>query len=559
MLVGSGALYLLTVGQTFDHLERQQEQVEIDRIQAALGMELASVLYIAEDFGHWDLTYEFAQTRAADYLEANLSSGETEFIKIDVILFLDTNNQPFFTLKRSYQTKEVLEIEALEIPEQRAKLLPQSSDEIAGVLTTRHGPLLIAAHQILDSQSNGPPRGFVIFGRLLMGDVIKQMSELTRHQIEIVNIDESDAKTTPVLNRSGTTTQYRIPIQPLGSPPLHFIQFTTARTIKEQGDRTFYGFITAMAAVFIIITWASRLLFIRYVATGLLKLDRRMKATTENDLKSNLTHSERPDEIGDLERSFDAMIERLHEYQVLNTETNQQLRQSEKLNALGQLTGGIAHDFNNLLLVVNGNIELAQQAATPEQFTQYLDRALTASNKASKLIQYLLAYVQKHPFQTQNVDLGELLTNMEDLLQSTLGDRIRLVLPESKGSWIVMSDLNQLETAILNLAINARDALPDGGRVNFEISEKEHKFSATDSPRNSVVLEISDNGVGMDDEIIAHAFDPFFTTKPIGKGSGLGLSMVHGFVRQSGGEVSLSSTIGKGTTVSLILPSASSG
>ena len=239
--------------------------------------------------------------------------------------------------------------------------------------------------------------------------------------------------------------------------------------------------------------------------------------------------------------------------------TEASLRQAQKLEAIGQLTGGIAHDFNNLMTVIIGNLTLAStRARGSSAVAPQLEAALHAAEQGVRLIQRLLAFARKQPLAPQSLDLGRLVSGMEELLRRTLGPEIHLVISARSDLAPAHVDANQIELAILNLAINARDALPAGGTVRIDIESRRADHSAPPElvADGYVVVSISDDGTGMDDATLAHAFEPFFTTKGAGSGTGLGLPMVHGFAAQSGGATRIRSKLGEGTTVELWLPQA---
>ena len=241
----------------------------------------------------------------------------------------------------------------------------------------------------------------------------------------------------------------------------------------------------------------------------------------------------------------------------------EELRQSQKMEAVGQLTGGLAHDFNNLLTGIAGSLELLRKrlaAGRTEDLDRYAAGAVAAAQRAAALTQRLLAFARRQPLDPKRVDANRLVVGMEDLLRRTLGSGVRLDLALSGGLWPVMCDPNQLENALLNLAINARDAMPDGGALtvataNAEVDEAHARSQGAEvKPGRYVSLSVTDTGTGMTPDVIAKAFDPFFTTKPIGQGTGLGLSMLYGFAKQSGGHVTIVSEAGRGTTMKLCLP-----
>jgi PAS domain S-box-containing protein len=235
------------------------------------------------------------------------------------------------------------------------------------------------------------------------------------------------------------------------------------------------------------------------------------------------------------------------------------LRQAQKMEAIGQLTGGIAHDFNNFLTSIIGNLDLmAHKIADRVAVDRLREGALQGALRAAGLTRQLLAFSRRQMLQPKAVDTNVLVSGMSDMIRRTIGERIRVVLDLQEGIWPVSTDANQLESAVLNLAINARDACPNGGELVFRTENKVIDAASSPDPEvapgSYVLLSVSDTGIGMAPDVLARAFDPFFTTKGVGKGSGLGLSQVYGFVKQSGGHVILSSASGVGTTVALYLP-----
>jgi len=243
------------------------------------------------------------------------------------------------------------------------------------------------------------------------------------------------------------------------------------------------------------------------------------------------------------------------------TRVEDALRQSQKMEAVGQLTGGIAHDFNNMLATVIGPLDLlaARFGDSDPRAKRYIDMAIDGARRAAQLTQRLLAFSRQQPLQPVPMDANQLVAGMSDLLVHSLGSSIRLQTVLTPALWWVHIDGNQLENVILNLAVNARDAMPGGGRLSVEtancrIGESPDPAHPRVPAGDYVVLSVTDNGSGMPPEVIAKAFDPFFTTKKVGQGTGLGLSQVYGFVKQSSGHVRLRSEPGAGTTVSIYLP-----
>jgi signal transduction histidine kinase len=277
-------------------------------------------------------------------------------------------------------------------------------------------------------------------------------------------------------------------------------------------------------------------------------------------VRLNLDLSKRTEELTKRTEELIAVNTRLEAEIVQREAAENQLYQAQKMEALGQLTGGIAHDFNNLLTAIIGNLELAQKRTSGDpQITHLLGAALNAAGRGATLIQDLLTFARRKPLHPRAADVSAVVDDAKKILNQTIGPSIHLdvrTAPDLRLAWV---DPNQLELAILNLALNARDAMPDGGRlqVTCENRRADPGNAAEDlAAGDYVTVSVSDTGIGMSEATLAHAFEPFFTTKGAGRGSGMGLSVVRGFVTQSGGAVQIASSLGKGTTVRLWLPRA---
>jgi PAS domain S-box-containing protein len=279
--------------------------------------------------------------------------------------------------------------------------------------------------------------------------------------------------------------------------------------------------------------------------------------------------------LSDLTETLEARVaERTAELAAANRElmaqieqrelAEQALHQAQKMESIGQLTGGVAHDFNNLLTIIIGNLEtlrrhLGRNPVDPARLRRAADSAFRGAERAASLTQRLLAFSRRQPLDPKPVDANKLVSSMSDLLRRTLGERIAVEAVLAGGLWRTHADPNQLENAILNLAINARDAMPEGGKLTIEtanayLDESYAARQAEVAPGHYVVIAITDTGAGMSKEVMAQAFEPFFTTKEMGQGTGLGLSQIYGFVKQTGGHVKIYSELGQGTTVKIYLP-----
>lgn len=286
-----------------------------------------------------------------------------------------------------------------------------------------------------------------------------------------------------------------------------------------------------------------------------ISVDHRMKAITGEIRWQSWTHRAIFSDSGDIV-----------EIQAVGRDTTElrriqdQLRQSQKMEVVGQLTGGVAHDFNNLLAVMHGNAELLRDTLGENPMLDAIDRAAT---RGAELTQRLLAFSRQQTLAPVDIDLRDFFPKLANLLKRTIGAEIEILHQLTPGVWGIHADLGQLENALLNLAINARDAMPTGGLIEFgctnvTLGRDDRRLEDGICPGDYVEIVVRDTGVGMTQDVIQHAFEPFFTTKDVGKGSGLGLAMVYGFVRQSGGTVVIESELATGTRVSIFLPRAGS-
>jgi signal transduction histidine kinase len=263
-----------------------------------------------------------------------------------------------------------------------------------------------------------------------------------------------------------------------------------------------------------------------------------------------------------LQNTLETLEQQVEERTAQLRHNEEALRQLQKMEAVGQLTGGIAHDFNNMLTGIIGSLELLRRRLArgrTEDLDSLINLGVTSANRAAGLTHRLLAFSRRQSLDSRPVEMNSLVVSMGELLQRSINESIRLDMQLDDRLWVAEADPNQLESALLNLVINARDAMPDGGNLVVMTSNQhlDEDFAQAQSNLDSgdyVVLSVTDSGCGMPQNIVNRAFDPFFTTKPIGQGTGLGLSMIYGFSKQSGGHVSIQSEVGKGTTVNVFLP-----
>jgi len=263
------------------------------------------------------------------------------------------------------------------------------------------------------------------------------------------------------------------------------------------------------------------------------------------------------DRVAERTRDLEQANERLRAEMVERERASEQIRQLQKMEALGHLTGGIAHDFNNLLTAILGGLEVTRRRIEDPRSLKLIDSSISAAQRGAKLIAQLMAFARKQNLQVEYLPLNTLVRDMQELLERSVGSTVRLTFDLAPDVSPVMADASQVQTALLNLAINARDAMPGGGTLristgNLCVAEAEAGLAAGEY----AVLSVQDTGTGMSQEVQARLFEPFFTTKDVGRGTGLGLAQVYGFVRQSGGDVRVHTVMGEGTTFTILLPRA---
>jgi signal transduction histidine kinase/ActR/RegA family two-component response regulator len=258
-----------------------------------------------------------------------------------------------------------------------------------------------------------------------------------------------------------------------------------------------------------------------------------------------------------LEDRVEARTRELRDEMGRREAAEEQVRQMQKMEAIGQLSGGIAHDFNNMLAIVIGSLDMARRrmaGSEDPRVLRYMDNAAEGARRAAVLTGRLLAFARRQQLSPEPLDPNRLVSGMIELLRRALGERVEIEVDLADGVWAVHADAAELENALLNLAVNARDAMPEGGRLTLATANASTEVTRSLPPGDYVSIRVTDTGVGMPPEVLARAFEPFFTTKEVGKGTGLGLSQVYGFVRQSGGEVVFESEPGVGTSVTILLP-----
>lgn len=296
---------------------------------------------------------------------------------------------------------------------------------------------------------------------------------------------------------------------------------------------------------------------LRSAVRSALRARRRQYEVRNHLLERQTFAAQLEDQVRDRTRELEQANDQLRQQIAERRQVEAALQQAQKMELIGQMTGGVAHDFNNLLTAVLGNLELATRRGKDENIHRYLDGATQAAQRGAKITAQLLAFSRTQRLQTVPIDLNAIVNAMGDLLLRTIGATVRIETILEKSLWQATADPSQIESVILNLAVNARDAMPDGGRLTIttaNVPQGDTNRPGELASGDYVSVSVSDTGTGMTDEVFRKAFEPFFTTKPVGRGTGLGLSQVYGIAKQTGGTVSIDTKVGRGTTVRVYLP-----
>jgi len=364
-----------------------------------------------------------------------------------------------------------------------------------------------------------------------------------------------------VTDRDGQTQVWAVARSPLGRDAgLHIMVGRSKDRLVAAANRRLYEDLAILAVASLLLFAGVWLLATISVGRQVRRLATMATKLGLGDLSARIAPPHPGGELGGLMTLLNGTAESLERQRADIDELNQKLSQSQKMEAMGQLTGGVAHDFNNLLTVILGNAEhLAERLAANKELHKIADDIATAAERGSDLTRSLLAFARKQPLMPMEIDIGQKILGMEQLLRRTLGEHVECEFRIDPGLWRASVDPGQLASALLNLVLNARDAMPSGGRLtvkvqNISLGEADVDVDGQARPGDYIMVAVTDTGTGMTAEVASRAFEPFFTTKDVGKGTGLGLSMVYGFAQQSGGSMQIRSEPGQGTAVKLFFP-----
>jgi signal transduction histidine kinase/CheY-like chemotaxis protein len=359
---------------------------------------------------------------------------------------------------------------------------------------------------------------------------------------------------------SASSTHYQLALQRVVALAGRIKTQASEATIRDT-EKAIYG-IAGTIVLGMLTALFCGFLLTREIIRPMIRITGSMRGLAAGDNNIRIQHTEDGNEIGDLARALmvfkENAIER-DQNELERIELENKLRQSQKMEAVGQLTGGIAHEFNNLLMVIVGNLERTAKQVADHNAQMFLSSAMSSAMRGAELTRQLLTFSRKQDLKTEPIDMNALVGVLRNMLQRALGETVSVIFKPVDGTWLVLADRSLMESTLLNLSLNARDAMPNGGNITISVSNRvvvpeltsKHADAA---PGDYVMLEVSDTGSGITPKDLEHVFEPFFTTKDVGEGTGLGLSMILGFAEQSGGFVDIESQLDRGTKVRVYLP-----
>jgi signal transduction histidine kinase/CheY-like chemotaxis protein len=567
------AILALLVQPEFNRIERKNAQDDAKRVILAIDNEIHNLDIWACDWSGWDDTYEFVQNRSEEYISSNLVTDTFSDMHINAIYFFDTSGKLVWGKAYDLEGDELKEISLEEfppngLPKDHVLLKHTSTKRVVrgGLFQTERGPMLISAQPILTSLGKGPSRGTFIAGRFLNKKMQKSLSDQTRVPFCLCpvkgNPDPLERRAAEELTRTKQESYIHVVsddiisvirlLQNVEGRPQWVIQSQSPRTISAQGRRVFRTSVLSIGLAVAVIAVVTVILVGRFILIPIVRM-------TEHAIRLGKGQTRQPfivcgnDEIAILARESNRLLEEIDKRQ-------EGVRQAAKLEAVGQLAGGVAHDFRNRLTVILGFSELMLMKMAPnDPDRKPLEEIIAAAQRANELTRQLLTFSRRQPLHPQPTQLNSLLVRLTDSFGRVLSEGIELEVHPGDNLPPILVDPSAMEEAILNLVINARDAMPQGGRLTLctetfvQPSDRLSRFPNA-APGQYALLTVQDTGGGMDAETRRHIFEPFYTTKGPGKGAGLGLAMVYGLVKQSGGFIFMNTEHGQGTYFSLLFP-----
>jgi signal transduction histidine kinase/CheY-like chemotaxis protein len=578
-----GVLLVLSqslIVNAFSKLENEYVARNMLQIRSAFDDFAGKLFSTAGDWSGWDDTWQFVEDKNRQYIDDNLAVGAFANLDINMMIFFQRNGTLAYGRNFEISVENELPIPAdlLSFLTQHRALMADTAGKTGkrGIIMLQNSALAVAIRPILRNNSQGPCRGSLLVGRYLDSAEIAHLNATTHLAFDAYPLNRKIPE--PYLQAIGKSLSQdqQVTIKPVdtknimgytvladitGDPAL-LIKARFARDIYRQGQRTIYYAMIWVIGITFIFAALTMLLLHRMVTARLGRLSARLDAIRSSADAAMRLPEMGADELGKLAITINSMLIALENNAKEREQMQSQLMQAQKMQAIGLLAGGVAHDFNNMLGAVLGFAELIQMKFANDNpaLKKYTDSILATARRMSDLASELLAFARKGKYDVVILDIHQVIDDVIQLLEHTLDKRITITKRLMADPACIMGDATQLHNALLNLAVNARDAMPDGGALTFATATAELDDAFIDAqtlkitPGTYLKLSVSDTGTGMDEQTRARIFEPFFTTKEIGRGTGIGLASVLGAVENHGGCITVGTTPGAGTIFSIYLP-----
>ncbi len=564
--------------RSFTTLEEMEVREQTARAVNAFENSIQSIGVLTQDWATWDDAYRFVQGGNADFESVNIVASTFTTLRLNAILFEDGAGRP--VLGRGYDLEEEREaplpdglLNHLSAggPLQCASGTDRKTD---GILSLPGGIFLVSARPVLTSDGNGPPAGTLIFGRLLDGNEVERIASLAQLPVRIERIldprgpagfegagaDPSGDSSILVNRKDSRSVEGRALLRDIYGNPALILQVELPRQLYLQGEKSTFYFILFLLLATVIFAFAIMAFLHRQVLSRLGVLGDTVNLIADtSDLKARVPITGK-DELSVLAARINRMLGELELAEERKQKMEESLRQSQKMEAIGCLAGGIAHDFNNLLMGIQGHATLARMNLDPsESACGDMEAIESLVSSGAGLTRQLLGYSRGGRYEVKSLKLNDLAHQTAVLFGRT---RKEIVIHEQHepGSWTVRADRGQMEQVLMNLFVNAWQAMPGGGPLYLETRnvflDREHAATYLVRPGRYVKLSMTDAGVGMDEKTRQRVFEPFFTTREMGRGTGLGLATVYGIVKGHNGAITVYSEKGRGTTFNIYLPAS---
>jgi len=550
----------------FQVVEDDASRINVTRAKNALEDRVSDLVESLADWSVWDDAYEFISSPTQVFIDSNLTPSSFRVLDLNYMIFVNSSGEKVWGKGYDLDT-----LKEKKIPERLLRELDgdtelgvhKTLDSIhKGIIQTSEGPLLVASLPSLTSEGKGPIRGAIIGARILDQNVLGALAERLEMDLSLTSVDLTTPFDIKLQEIDRSTVLGSVDIPDITSTSSHRLEVKLPRKIYSQALSTRRSLFISMglAVAIVIVLW---LLFVRSAIIAPLKgLSKDVRRITTSGDKKQRVRVKGNNEISVVATDINMMLNAIEETSQQVRELERQLSHARKMEAIGKLAGGIAHDFNNILSAVHGFTTLAQREIPADSKTwDNLKEVITACNRAKVLIQRILTFSRTSDKKRQPVKLKLIVEEALRLIQPSLPSTIELRKVFEDGDSTIIGDPAQLHQVLINLCVNAVDAMKGrGGTLSVSLS-----FPGCDStllggkkaaPSNFVKLSISDTGIGIPPSVLPKIFDPFFTTKESGEGTGMGLSIVHGIVKDHGGDITVETAIHNGSTFEIFLPLA---